>query len=174
MKYARTCCFIDYDYNITVLNKEQKTDLKYKLIAIINSLIKDYRATCFVSGMELGFEQFAVEIALELKEDYPQLYIEAVLPYESLPAMWNETQRDKYYSIMQKIDKEILMQYHYTNDCIRRKNQYIINKSKFIIILCRNTCEINDLMLYVKSKKKTLFVIESDTFIIKPPLRVIV
>ena len=73
---------------------------------------------------------------------------------------------------MQKIDKETLMQYQYTKDCIRKKNIYIINKSDFIIILCKNTCEINHLIRYAKSKKKTIFIIEPDTLNIKPPLRI--
>lgn len=174
MKYLRrTCCFIDYDYNMSEQSIEQKTEFRYKLKEIISSLIKDYRVNYFISGVGLGFEQSAVEIVLELKEEeYSQLTIEAVLPYESLSIEWNKLQRDKYYSIMQKIDKETLMQYQYTKDCIRKKNIYIINKSDFIIILCKNTCEINHLIRYAKSKKKTIFIIEPDTLNIKPPLRI--
>ncbi|HPX26946.1 MAG TPA: SLOG family protein, partial [Treponemataceae bacterium] len=88
---------------------DQKTEFRYKLKEIISSLIKDYRVNYFISGVGLGFEQSAVEIVLELKEEeYSPLTIEAVLPYESLSIEWNKLQRDKYYSIMQKIDKETL------------------------------------------------------------------
>ena len=173
MKYLkRTCCFIDHDYNVSEQSIDQKSEFRYKLKEIIGSLIKDYRVNYFISGVELGFEQSAVEIVLELKEEYSQLTIEAVLPYESLSIEWNKIQRDKYYSIMQKIDKETLMQYQYTKDCIRKKNIYIINKSDFIIILCKNICKINDFIRYAKYKKKTLFIIEPDTLNIKPPLRI--
>ena len=81
MKYLkRTCCFIYYDYNMSEQSIEQKTEFRYKLKEIISCLIKDYRVNYFISGVGLGFEQSAVEIVLELKEEeYSQLTIEARL-----------------------------------------------------------------------------------------------
>lgn len=160
MKNVMTCCFIDYNL---FENNENQTTYKQKLKEKIESLIKDYYVIHFISGVSRGFEQLAAENIIELKNVYPKITLEAVLPYENFPVDWSKEERDKYYFIMEKIDKETLLQYHYTKDCIRKKNVYIINKSNFIIVLCKNTCEINDLISYAKSKKKTLFIIESDT-----------
>ena len=174
MKHLRTCGFICCDDSISVQNTDEKPELKHKIEEIINSLIKDYHATYFVSGMEFEFEHFAVETALELKKTYhSRLTIESVLSYESFASNWDEMKRDKYYSIMQKIDKETLMQYHKTKDCLRKRNIYIINKSNYIIMLCRNICEINDLTVYAKSKKKILFPIETGVLNNKPLLKIL-
>jgi uncharacterized phage-like protein YoqJ len=122
--------------------------------------------------MGLGFEQYAAEMVLELKDEYSLITLEAVLPYENFPIEWNETQRDKYYSIMQKIDKEILIQYHHTKECMRKRNMYMINKSNYIILLCNNTREIYNLTLYARSNKKNVFIMEPDTLNIKPQIKI--
>ena len=174
MKHLKTCGFIGCDDCISLQNADEKLELKCKIEEIINSIIKDYHATYFVSGMEFEVEHFAVETALELKKTYySQLTIESVVSYESFASNWDEMKRDKYYSIMQKIDEETLMQYHKTKDCLRKRNLYIINKSNYIVILCRNICEINDLTVYAKSKKKILFPIETGVLNKIPLLKIL-
>lgn len=161
MKYLRTCCFIDYG-NLSAQIKNQNHDFKYALREITEKLIKNFHATHFISGMGLGFEQSSAEVVIELKIEYPEITLEAVLPYETFTEDWNEKQRDKYYSIMQKIDKETLMQYHYTKDCIKKRNTFMMKKSNYIVLQHINTSEINDLTLYAKANKKTVFLIRPD------------
>jgi uncharacterized phage-like protein YoqJ len=171
VRYLRTCCFIDHD-GISKQIKNQLPDFKYELREITEKLIKDLYVTHFVSGMGLGFEQSSAEVVNELKGKYPGITLEAVLPYETFTIEWNEEQRDKYYSIMQKIDKETLMQYHYTKDCISKRNIFMINKSNYIILLCSNTSEIYNLTLYAKANKKSVFIIQPDTLNIIPQIRI--
>lgn len=171
MKYLRTCCFIDYG-NSSKQIKNQTSDFKHELRETTEKLIKDFYVTHFICGMELGFEQSSAEVVNELKDEYPGITLEAVLPYETFTVEWNEDQRDKYYSIMQKIDKETLMQYHYTKDCIRKRNIFMIKKSNYIILLYSNTSEINNLTLYAKANKKTVFLIRPGKFNTIPQIRI--
>ena len=161
MEYLRTCCFIDY-CNLSAQTKNQSPDFEYELRKIAGKLVRDFNATHFISGMRLGFEQSFAEAVNELKGEYPGITLEAVLHFETLAIDWNEEQRDKYYSIMKKIDEETLLQYHYSRDCLRKRNIYMINKSNYIILLCSNTREIYNLTLYAKKKKKTVFIIQPD------------
>ncbi len=177
MKLLNTCCFIDnYIYNYVFNPKEYNQYnivFKSKFKEQIFHLIKDFSITHFISGMDIGIEQYITEVILEFKNIYPQITIEGVLPFERLPENWSEPQRDKYYSLMKKIDKETLLQYHYTNDCLWKQNLYMINNSKFILLFCNEvTYKTNKLVSYAKSIGRIVFIIDLATFEIKPNIRI--
>ncbi|HAQ39770.1 MAG TPA: DUF1273 domain-containing protein [Clostridiales bacterium] len=144
---------------------EEKTphfnDIKSKVQESAVYLIEKLSVKNFVSGMDIGFEQFAAETILELKERYPQITLEGVLPHEMHSINWSTDQRKKYYSIMEKSDREVLLQYHYTDDCMRKRNLYMINKSKHIIFFKDGTGSIDSLILFTKAKGRNVIVIDS-------------
>lgn len=160
-----TCCFIgDSNRNNLILFKEKETyykDIKLKIENIIAYLIEKLFVRNFMSGMDIGFEQCAAEAVLEKKERYPQITLEGVLPYEMHSINWTGAQRDKYYSIMERTDREILLQYHYTDDCMKKRNQYMISKSKYIIYSQCDTSNIDNSILYAKSKGRVTIPIDS-------------
>ena len=166
VKKLNTCCFIgDGNQNNQQLFEEKTLHFigtKLRIEKMIVNLIESLYVTNFISGMDIGFEQCASEIVLKKKEMYPQITLEGVLPYELHSINWTGVQRNKYYSIMEKCDREILLQYHYTDDCIRRRNQYMINKSKYIIFFQKSTSNIDDLILYARLKKRNIMIIDSD------------
>ena len=44
-----------------------------------------------------------------------------------------EKQRDRYFEIASKCDKETLIQHHYTSDCMHKRNRYMVDQADFII-----------------------------------------
>ena len=46
---------------------------------------------------------------------------------------WTEEQRDRYFDIASKCDKETLIQHHYTADCMHKRNRYMVDQADFII-----------------------------------------
>lgn len=160
-----TCCFIGgCNRNNLVLFEEKaqyykniKLGIEKKVVYLIEKLF----VTNFISGMDIGFEQCAAEAVLEKKEKYPQITLEGVLPYETHSINWTAAQRNKYYSIMEKSDREVLLQYHYTDDCMRRRNQYMISKSKYIIFFQDGTSNIDNLILYARLKGRAVIVIDA-------------
>lgn len=162
-----TCCFIGGCNQNNLFLFDEKTpyykDIKLEIEKSIVYLIEKLFVTNFISGMDIGFEQCAAETVLEKKaEKYPQITLEGVLPYETHSINWTTAQRNKYYSIMKKSDREVLLQYHYTDDCMRKRNQYMMNKSKYIIFFQDGTSNIDNLILYAKSKGRGVIIIDSD------------
>ena len=45
----------------------------------------------------------------------------------------SEEQRDRYFDIASKCDKETLIQHHYTADCMHKRNRYMVDQADFII-----------------------------------------
>lgn len=83
--------------------------------------------------MALGIDMYAAEIVLGLKSRYKGIILEIAIPCESQAEKWTEEQRDRYFDIASKCDKETLIQHHYTADCMHKRNRYMVDQADFII-----------------------------------------
>ncbi|KUO71476.1 MAG: hypothetical protein APF81_26225 [Desulfosporosinus sp. BRH_c37] len=50
-------------------------------------------------------------------------------------ANWTIAQRDRYFSIAERCDKETLLQRHYSMDIIRKKKEYMESPWEFSLFL---------------------------------------
>lgn len=99
----------------------------------IIKLIENEGVTHFISGMAIGIDMFAAEIVLGLKASYPGITLESAIPCESQADKWTEEQRDRYFDIASKCDKETLLQTRYTPDCMHKRNRYMVDQADYII-----------------------------------------
>lgn len=132
MTNGRTCC-------VTGPRGEQlppdirESTIKKKLEAEIRGLITYDDVSCFYIGMEPGVCQWAAEVILKLKKDYPSIKLHCVLSCETLANDWTEPQRDRFYTVMEHCDEEWTLQGAYTADCERKRVQYIIRRSDVVL-----------------------------------------
>ena len=110
--------------------------LKQTLRNEIIKLIENEGVTHFISGMAIGVDMYAAEIILGLKASYPGITLESAIPCENQAAKWTEEQRDRYYDIAAKCDKETMIQRQYTPDCMHKRNRYMVDQADFIIAVC--------------------------------------
>lgn len=59
-------------------------------------------------------DTYVANIVLKLKYSYPMITIECEIPRETYAVKWNERDRDIYYDLLSKCDKETLLQQKYT------------------------------------------------------------
>jgi len=169
----KTCCVISNYLQKQYLDNHYYIELKSKLKERFIYMIEQLHVHHFMSGINLGFEQCAVEVLLELKKEYTNLIIECVLPYETQASAWTELQRDRYFSIMEQIDKETLLQYRYTNDCMINRDKYMVSKSKFIIKICDNDKGgIDNFILKTKNTKKIIFYVDINSLDINTNIKI--
>ena len=133
----KVCCFaghcpqgLPFGYNET---DERCKRLKAQLKAEIIKLIEGHGVTCYISGMAMGTDMYAAELVLELKEKYPQITLECAIPCESQAEKWSEPLRDRYFGIIERCDKETLLQTRYTPDCMQKRNEYMVKKSDCVL-----------------------------------------
>lgn len=107
--------------------------LKQILKKEIIKLIENEAVTHFITGMAIGVDTYAAEIILSLKASYPDLTLEGAIPCENQAEKWTEAQRDRYYDILSKCDKETLIQRQYTSDCMHKRNHYMIDQANYVI-----------------------------------------
>lgn len=98
---------------------ERCITLKQKLREEIINQIENNGVTHFITGMAIGVDMYAAEIVLGLKASYEGIILESAIPCETQAAKWTEEQRDRYYEIASKCDKETMIQRPYTADCMR-------------------------------------------------------
>ena len=114
-------------------NDERCADLKETLKEQIINLIETEDVTHFITGMALGVDLYAAEIVLDLKARYPNITLESAIPCETQAIKWSMAQRERYYDIAARCDKETMLQSHYSPDCMDKRNRYMVDHADFII-----------------------------------------
>ena len=57
-----------------------------------------------ITGPQLGVEQWSAEVALELKETFPQLKVSVMLPFTEFGQQWNENNQTKLQNLQSRVD----------------------------------------------------------------------
>lgn len=79
--------------------------LKKRLCRCLKDLIVQGGVRHFISDMTRGFGTLFMETALALRDEmYPQITVEAALPYETQAEEWSEAQRDRYFALVERCD----------------------------------------------------------------------
>lgn len=165
MGEEKSCCFIGLHIHnlIFIFDEEVMQCIRLKQIMsdYIIDLIEHHSVVNFISDMSLGFGIYAAGIILSLKPIYSDITLECVLPYEEQAAHWTADQRDKYFSIIENCDKEIILQKHYTGICIEKNQRYMIDNSAFVLSL-QNSNNSGKIFQYAESKNKQITSINPD------------
>ena len=96
------------------------------------SLVKQ-SITTFYSDMALGVDTWGAEIILDLKKQYSELKLIAVLPCETQANRWSVEQRERYFNLLPLCDDVIYISSQYTSTCMLDRNRYMVDNSKYII-----------------------------------------
>ena len=164
-----TCCFTGHRLQKLAFGSDETCSkckiLKSKLRDESITLIEHFSVTHFISGMALGTDMFAAETVLELQEVYSHITLECALPCGSQAQEWNEEQRDRYYNILSQCNKITLLQTLYTNDCMQKRNEYMINKSDYVISIWNGTPSgTANTIAYAKQQLKKIVCINPNTY----------
>lgn len=107
--------------------------LKQKIRTEIINLIEKENVTYYISGMAAGVAMYAAETVLDLKEKYPYISLECVLPCVTYSDKWQRELRKRYFCVISKCDKETLIQRYYSKNCMHKRDQYIVDQSNIVL-----------------------------------------
>jgi len=80
-------------------------------------------------------------------------------------ANWTIAQRNKYFSIMERCDKETLLQRHNSKDCIRKKKEYMVKKSNNVLVVGNSKSGgIGKIVAFARTLGKTVILIDLNPF----------
>lgn len=131
-----TCCFTGHrPEKLPWGNDESSPDciaLKKKLFQTLEELYRrGFRH--FISGMAQGSDLYFAEAALALRETNLDVVVEAAVPCPSQSKNWKEPERVRYQNILDRCDLETVVQQHYTQGCMLRRDRYMVDRSALLL-----------------------------------------
>ena len=136
MEKASTCTFTGHRENKLPWHADEndprclrlKTCIYDAAEAVYHSGIRHY-----ICGMASGSDLYFAEAVLRLREEYPDITLEAAIPCEGQAAKWSQAQQRRYARILNTCDYQTLVQKNYTPECMKRRNQYMVDASSVLI-----------------------------------------
>ena len=106
--------------------------LKAKLRAAVESAIHEGMEH-FICGMAEGCDLYFCEAILALREDHPDITLEAAVPFAGQAEHWGAAQRQRYEALLARCDTVTVLQEHYSPGCMMKRNRYMVDHADLII-----------------------------------------
>lgn len=87
----------------------------------------------FICGMAHGCDMYFAEAVLALKNNHPDIILEAAIPYAGQAGRWRGNLKLRYDEILSKCDVKTVLQQTYTRDCMMRRNMYMVDNSAVLV-----------------------------------------
>lgn len=155
-----TCCFDGYtNYELSYKCKEDYDKLKQTLIAVIEDMIKK-NYLHYLCGFDRGCDLLFAECLIELKEKYPEITLESILPFEEQAALWSDDERELYYNLLSKCDHEVLLRTQYQKGCYTVRDKFMVKKSDMLITIYdgKLSCTMQTVLFAKQQYKKIIYI----------------
>ena len=113
-------------------------ELKETLFDLVEALYQS-GITHFICGMARGADFYFCEAVIKLREEHPEITLEAAIPCEEQSANWPERDRNRYFHLVSQCDYETLIQPHYEPGCMKKRNYYMVDHSAVLIAVYDGT-----------------------------------
>lgn len=107
---------------------------RHQLKAHLASLATQQSVTRFLVVMNGGASLVAAEEVLAMKLLHP-VTLECVIPFEELHVNWPETERNRYFSVLEQCDVENMISRGFSLTCYRRCARYLVDQCDALLIL---------------------------------------
>lgn len=87
----------------------------------------------FICGMAQGCDLFFCEAVLALREEHPDVTIEAAIPYADQAKGWSASEQERYRRLVARCDFETMVQQNYDRGCLHRRNRYMVDHSSLLL-----------------------------------------
>ena len=87
----------------------------------------------FICGMAEGCDLYFCEAVLALREDYPDITLEAAVPFAGQAEHWGAAQRQRYEALLARCDTVTVLQEHSSPGCMMKRNRYMVDRSSLLL-----------------------------------------
>lgn len=132
MEINKCCCFTGHR---SISGAD--AGLSVQLLCEVETLINTHGVTVFYTGGAVGFDALAAECVLALKGKYPFIRLNLALPCKNQSRNWSETEKKRYNVILSRADSVHYVSEAYTDDCMHKRNDYMVQSSGYCICYLR-------------------------------------
>lgn len=93
----------------------------------------------FICGMARGGDLYFGELVVQLRVKYPEVVLEAAVPYRDQCLTWSREEQERYRRLLQACDIVTVLQEEYTASCMQKRNHYMVDHSALVIALYSGT-----------------------------------
>ena len=83
--------------------------------------------------MAEGCDLYFCEAVMLLREEHPEIIIEAAIPFAGQTERWPRAQRERYDRLLSSCDKVTVLQEEYTPGCMMKRNRYMVDHAQLVI-----------------------------------------
>ena len=135
-----TCCFTGHRPALLPWRMNESDprclQLKEQIAASLEGILAGgYRH--FICGMAIGCDTYFAEAVLLLRQQHPEVSLEAAVPCEDQAEKGNRRQQETYQRLLSACDTVTYVSHVYTPDCMMRRNEYMIDHSS-LLLACFN------------------------------------
>ena len=87
----------------------------------------------FICGMAEGCDLYFCEAVLTLRDDHPDVTLEAAVPFAGQADRWPPQERARYEELLSRCDLVTVLQEHYSPGCMMKRNRYMVDHADIII-----------------------------------------
>ena len=87
----------------------------------------------FLCGMARGSDMYFCEAIIALRAKYPEITLEAAIPFERQAHNWPEADRNRYNDLIEKCDFLTCISRKYTKFCMHQRNRYMVDNSSVLL-----------------------------------------
>lgn len=136
MDRERTCAFTGHRPEKLPWREDEADPrclaLKTRLAAAVEEAY-DKGMRHFLCGMARGADFYFCDAVLALRERRPDVTLEAVIPCEEQAANWRDRDRERWFSLVERCDRETMVQHHYDRGCMLRRDRYLVDHASMLI-----------------------------------------
>ncbi len=93
-------------------------------------------ATVFRTGGAMGFDTVAALKVLELREIYPQIELELILPCRNQTERWSDADVRTYNHVLSRADRHKYLMETYVSGCMQERNRQLVQGSDVCVAYC--------------------------------------
>lgn len=136
MDKSHSCCFTGHrESKLPWKDKENDINclsLKESIYDAVEAVYRSGRRH-FICGMATGCDFYFCEAVMSLREQHPEITIEAAIPFEGQSNGWNAAQKRRYDRLVSECDYQTVVQKSYSPDSYMNRNKYMVDSSSVLI-----------------------------------------
>ena len=120
------------------ISREDAIRLPALLEDVVTELV-ERGATVFRAGGAIGFDTVAALKVLELKERYPHIRLELILPCRNQTEFWGGTAARTYHYILKRADEHTFLFDAYFDGCMLERDRKLVEGSDVCVAFCKRS-----------------------------------
>ena len=87
----------------------------------------------FICGMANGSDTYFGEAVIALRDEHPQVTLEAAVPFDGQDRTWPPAARKRYNRLALECDRITVLRPDYSPGCMMERNRYMVDRSHLLI-----------------------------------------